>query len=178
MLVEVFPARNNMFPLTYLSDEDLSIGDVIIVPFRNKEILAIVSKIIEKTDLKNVRNITKNLSVNIGSKTIEYYKKAADYYLSEIGSIIKIALPLDFHKMKSKKKRGRPALSQQNHDVSSDNIIAVPTDRGIRARARAEAAAIALHKFFSVIFQAHTRTTKWVKSSLVYFLSTFIIGVN
>jgi hypothetical protein len=46
-------------------------------------------------------------------------------------------------KMKSKKKRGRPALSQQNHDVSSDNIIAVPTDRGIRARARAEAAAIA-----------------------------------
>jgi hypothetical protein len=31
-----------------------------------------------------------------------------------------------------------------------------------------------VHEFFSVIFQAHARTTKWVKSSLVSFLSTCI----
>ena len=117
MNFEISLAQNQIFSLTYSSNLDLDIGDIVIVPLRNKEVVGIVTnKNSSFLDEKTVKSIIKKLDLpKIKQETLLYYKKIADYYLSEIGSIIKIALPVDLDKIK---KIDKSKLSYSNFQLS------------------------------------------------------------
>jgi primosomal protein N' (replication factor Y) len=99
-------AQNQIFSLTYSSALGLGLGDIVVVPFRNKEVLGVVTGTNPTfSDAWELKSVIKKLDFpNIKEETLAYYQKIADYYLSEIGSIIKIALPVDLHKIKKIQK--------------------------------------------------------------------------
>jgi primosomal protein N' (replication factor Y) len=119
-------SQNNIFSLTYSSNLELETGDIVVVPFRNKEVLGIVSKKNPEFSANYIlKDILRKLDLpRIQPETLSYYQKIADYNLSEIGSIIKIALPIDLHKIKKIDKYS----SEENHvrlkQLSSDQQIA------------------------------------------------------
>ncbi|MCZ6910599.1 MAG: primosomal protein N', partial [Rickettsia endosymbiont of Ixodes persulcatus] len=88
-----------LFPLDYLIPKDLSIniGDLVIVPFRNKELTGIVWELASDSETQKLKTIyTKvSLNLNITSEVLELIKWMSVYYMSELGSIAKLVLPID-----------------------------------------------------------------------------------
>ena len=88
-----------LFPLDYIIPDGmtLTIGQCVIVPYRNKQKLGIVLKIgIESAakKLKNIHSILQN-SIVISEKMLEFIRKSSAYYLEEMGSMAKLMLPID-----------------------------------------------------------------------------------
>lgn len=93
-----------LFPLHYLVPKELclSIGDLVIVPFRSKEYIGIVwelnpKTIQEKSSTKSVKLkfIIDKLQISISQTNIKLIQKAASYYLADLGSVAKLTLPVE-----------------------------------------------------------------------------------
>ena len=105
-IIKVLIPKVGLFPLDYqvIEDATLLVGDLIVVPFRNKNITGIVWEIncppsdkkLKAVDL-SLSSIGDNCYQNIGSINIDLIKKAADYYLSPLGSVAKLVLPLEIN---------------------------------------------------------------------------------
>lgn len=102
-IIKVLIPKTGLFPLNYKISKNINIevGDLIIVPFRSKNITGVVwetncppsdkkLKIIDPT-----LNSPDNNYKNIGLANIELIKKASSYYLASLGSITKLVLPFD-----------------------------------------------------------------------------------
>jgi primosomal protein N' (replication factor Y) len=90
-----------LFPLDYLVPNEmrLVIGDLVVVPFRNKELTGIIwdlsDKIPEKLDKIKFIKQKVPLDFSINQQMIDLIRWVATYYLSELGSVAKLVLPVD-----------------------------------------------------------------------------------
>ena len=90
---------NNLIVLDYLAPHELelNIGDLVIVPFRNNEITGIVWEI-DVINTKPKLKIIKQkvpLEYSISNKIIDLINWTSNYYLSSLGSVLKLMLPVD-----------------------------------------------------------------------------------
>lgn len=81
--------------LDYLAPSVVKVGDLVIVPFRSKELVAIVYQADIQSEFKNLREVSASLGISISPKYLEFISKASKYYMAEPGSIAKLMLPLE-----------------------------------------------------------------------------------
>ncbi len=102
-IIKVLIPKAGLFPLDYKISNDINIevGDLIIVPFRNKNITGVVWETNCSPSDKQLKIIDRTLNPpgsnykNIGLANIELVKKASSYYLASLGSIAKLVVPFD-----------------------------------------------------------------------------------
>ncbi|MDR0329779.1 MAG: primosomal protein N', partial [Rickettsia sp.] len=90
-----------LFPLDYLIPNGLklAIGDLVVVPFRNKELTGIVwqldTEVSERTI--KIKSIKKKVSLEFrfNQEILDLIKWVANYYMTSLGSVAKLALPID-----------------------------------------------------------------------------------
>ncbi len=94
MLVDVAIPNTKFDFLTYQSDFDLHIGDLVIVPLKKKFKYGIVVGINIKRDVPNIKKVQKLVETNfISPKLLILYKWIASYYVSYLGEVLKQAFP-------------------------------------------------------------------------------------
>ena len=85
----------NVPPLHYICSETVSVGSIVIVPFRSKEVAGIVYKInpdeVFQGELKSVITV---LDYCLADKFIQFLTITKNYYLADFGSIVKMVLPI------------------------------------------------------------------------------------
>ncbi|ADE30070.1 primosomal protein N' [Rickettsia prowazekii] len=90
---------SKLFPLDYLITEDLelNIGDLVVVHFRNKELTGIVWELDTNSEAKKIKTIEAKapLNLSITLEVLELIKWMSSYYMSELGSIAKLVLPIN-----------------------------------------------------------------------------------
>lgn len=90
-----------LFPLDYAIPEDLQLkkGDLVIVPFRSKEITAIVwqLKVEAPSNFSKLKFIKQKVPFDyqLNPEILELIDWVANYYINELGSIAKLVLPVD-----------------------------------------------------------------------------------
>lgn len=80
--------------LDYLAPQGAEVGDLVTVPFRNKEMMGVVYQTDIQSEFKNLREVSSSLGVSISPKHLEFILRASKYYMAEPGSIAKLMLPL------------------------------------------------------------------------------------
>lgn len=85
----------NLDPLDYLVPEDLkvTIGDLVVVPFRNKAHLGVVWQLKEKSNFDKLRLIERVTNISLNKVNLQFIKWVADYYLFNLGDVYKMAMP-------------------------------------------------------------------------------------
>jgi primosomal protein N' (replication factor Y) len=82
--------------LDYLAPNDtFKAGDLVVVPFRSKEVMGIVVEVGITSEFKNLREIVAAAGVSISPKYLEFAFKTSKYYMAEMGSIAKLILPVE-----------------------------------------------------------------------------------
>ena len=118
-----------LFPLDYLITEDLelNIGDLVVVPFRNKELTGIVWELVSNSEAKKIKTIRAKvpLNLNITSEVLELIKWMSSYYMSELGSIAKLVLPIDIAEKPIKVKEQKVNNNFVLPDLSEEQKQAV-----------------------------------------------------
>ncbi|MGX6959815.1 MAG: primosomal protein N' [Rickettsia endosymbiont of Pentastiridius leporinus] len=88
-----------LFPLDYIIPENLSLntGDLVVVPFRNKELTGIVWEFTESAEAKKLKAVKERVPLNLTltSGVLELIKWISNYYMAELGSVAKLVLPVD-----------------------------------------------------------------------------------
>lgn len=98
-VIQVLLPKVALFPLDYLinGNIEIKIGDIINVPFRNKVTQGIIWGIQSQSEFSRLKTVLLEQSsqYQISSTSIEMIKKASSYYLSSLGTIAKLVLPVD-----------------------------------------------------------------------------------
>ncbi|MCC8417599.1 MAG: primosomal protein N' [Rickettsia endosymbiont of Bryobia graminum] len=90
-----------LFPLDYYIPDTLklAVGDLVTVPFRNKELTAIVWELDINTSVitSKIKYIKQKLPIEckLNQEILQLIQWTANYYLTELGSIAKLVLPVD-----------------------------------------------------------------------------------
>ncbi|UCM92594.1 primosomal protein N' [Candidatus Tisiphia endosymbiont of Melanophora roralis] len=90
-----------LFPLDYLIPNELklAIGDLVVVPFRNKELTGIVWQLDTEVSegIIKIKSIKQKvpLEFRFNQEILDLIKWAANYYMTSLGSVAKLALPID-----------------------------------------------------------------------------------
>ena len=106
MIVNVIVPLALNEPFSYETDYDLDIGDLVIVPFGNKDFIGLVIdinvKIKEGIELKKVKEM---LDIPpLKQELIEFIKWTADYNLISLGNVLKMVInPVSFLRNKVEK---------------------------------------------------------------------------
>lgn len=94
-----------LFPLLYKVPDklQLKIGDLIVIPFKNRKLTAIVCEI-NATATMELREVYSKIPIDHGltKDTLNFIQKAGDYYIQELGSITKLVLPVDISQLSVK----------------------------------------------------------------------------
>lgn len=135
-VIKVLIPQINLFPLYYLSKVNKEIGDLVIVPYRNKELTGIVSKINCDFPAQKLKLIINDspYSARISGPMMNLIQRASDYYVTELGSITKLVLPVDVNELPIKTyrqdinfSRELPKLSeQQNNCINEIHTSSIP----------------------------------------------------
>lgn len=100
-VAKILLPSTKLFPLDYYVPDTLklTVGDLVIVPFRNKELTAIVWKLDINTSIitDKIKCIKQKLpnEYKLNEETLQLIQWTANYYLTELGSIAKLVLPVD-----------------------------------------------------------------------------------
>jgi primosomal protein N' (replication factor Y) len=96
-IIKVLVPKIGLFPLDYASKKNHAIGELVVVPFRNKKLTGIVWEIGSTDSVKKLKEVVDEqiFPAKISSKVIELIKSTSDYYLTELGSVAKLVLPVD-----------------------------------------------------------------------------------
>jgi len=79
---------------TYRSESDLQVGDLVLVPLRNELKYGIVVKTDSQRDIPRIKDVEELIeSKFIPKNIVRLYKWMADYYLSTLGEVLRLALP-------------------------------------------------------------------------------------
>lgn len=105
--------------LYYCAKRRYNIGDLVQVPFRNKIVTAIIWESVDQEiniPMKEIEDQTP-FPANIGQSMIDFITKSCSYYMSDLGSMAKLALPQDVNQSPIK-------VAQQHidHNISDYNI--------------------------------------------------------
>lgn len=113
-----------LFPLDYATDIDYLIGDLIIVPFKNKELTGIVWEVNCSDNGKTLKKISTPplFPARINSSLIDLIKKTSNYYLTDLGSIAKLVLPLDINETPIKIIKHDEAITPTLSTLSNDQV--------------------------------------------------------
>lgn len=107
--IKVLIPAQKMFLLDYLAEENLrlEVGDLVIVPFRNKEVQAIVWEILTGSKVSKLKSIKEKVQVDFkfNIEELKFIEKTSEYYLAELGSIARLALPVDITALPMKIKK-------------------------------------------------------------------------
>jgi primosomal protein N' (replication factor Y) len=97
-IIKVLIPRNGLPPLDYQSkDVAHKIGELVLVPFRNKEITGIIWAINQDSSHKKLKTISSNqpFKAELDVNTLQLIQKISDYYLAPLGTIAKLFLPVE-----------------------------------------------------------------------------------
>ena len=96
-ILVLLPLKMEWEPCYWTDDENLSVGDRVIVDLRGKEMEGIVSKtdVEPQTAPSLIHPVRKRLKDDglCGKSTVEFWKALADYYMCTPGEVLKAALP-------------------------------------------------------------------------------------
>ena len=121
-IIKVLIPKTGLFPLDYKISKNINIevGDLIIVPFRSKNITGVVWETNCSPSDKQLKIIDPTLNPtgsnykNIGLANIELIKKASSYYLASLGSIAKLVIPFDINPQ---------AIQTENEEFSGEHLL-------------------------------------------------------
>lgn len=132
--------QQKLFPLDYIIPEGMIVqmGELVIVPYRNKKKLGIVLKIGIQSEAKRLKEIESIFYLNpdtplkeniiISEPTLEFITKAADYYIEEQGSMAKLMLPVDLTEtLKSK----NAAIFTQNFENINLPVLSLEQQKAL-----------------------------------------------
>lgn len=98
-IVRVLIPQIGLFPLEYRTAIQLEVGELIEVPFRNKQLMGIVWEINCQTTSSKLRAVIGKVGfyAKLSPFIIELITRASNYYLASLGTIAKLVLPVDIH---------------------------------------------------------------------------------
>ena len=93
-------------PFSYDSNFELKIGDVVVVPFGNKDFKGLVVDVnVKVSDGIKLKSVKEKINFSFNQKTIEFIRWISDYYLIPLGNVLNMLIsPLNFLKDKKIKK--------------------------------------------------------------------------
>ncbi len=124
MFVDVAIPNTKFDYLTYETDLDLHIGDLVIVPLKKKFKYGIIVGTNIKRDVPNLKKVHKLVETNfISPKLVNLYKWIAYYYLSYLGEVLKQAFPPKILKKFEyiKKESEQPIVAKEPVPTFSQN---------------------------------------------------------
>jgi len=115
-IIKVLLPKISLFPLDYSSKADHHVGDLIMVPFRNREVTGIVWETGCNSSGKPLKSVCAlpPFPAKINDKMIELIKKTSHYYLADLGTVAKLVLPVDINESPIKIKE---------HTIEGANIL-------------------------------------------------------
>ena len=110
MISSVLPAGPFPQPFHYMHDEPLSIGQVVVIPFRSRKLLGVIweTNAFYEGPLKNILH---SFSFCLSKETLEFIQWGSIQNFSHLGAFLKLALPLsikDYEKTKDKAEDHQP----------------------------------------------------------------------
>lgn len=109
----------NLEPLDYLIPEniDLSQGDLVIVPFRSKKMLAIIWQITSESEcaIEKLKPIESKINFKISPLYIRFMEWIANYYLYSLGHVFKMIVPTEIASYFIKGKKYKQNLLSEEY---------------------------------------------------------------
>ncbi|MBN2620220.1 primosomal protein N' [candidate division WOR-3 bacterium] len=94
MKVDVAIPRTKIDMFTYDCDDDVHVGDLVLVPLRNKTTHGVVVNLNSKRPISKLKKIIRIVHDRfIPESLIALYQWIADYYLATMGEVLRLALP-------------------------------------------------------------------------------------
>lgn len=94
MKVDVAIPKTKFDCFTYNSQDNLQVGDLVLVPLRNESKYGVVVKTNSQRDIGGIKDVKELVEEKfIPKKLVELYKWIADYYLSTQGEVLRLAIP-------------------------------------------------------------------------------------
>lgn len=94
MKVDVAIPRTKLDFFTYETDENLQVGDLVIVPLRNKSKYGIVVKANSQRAIDRLKKVESVVQKKfVPPNMLSLYKWMADYYIATLGEVLRLALP-------------------------------------------------------------------------------------
>ncbi len=128
MKVDVTIPKTKFDFLTYHSQDALQVGDLVRVPLRDTLQYGIVTKTDSQRNIDRIRDVKEVIEQRFVPKNLlELYKWIAEYYLSTLGEVLRLALPSKILKTYEvvEKPRTAPGLTKtptptypQNHAIN------------------------------------------------------------
>jgi len=125
-VIKVLVPIVGIFPLDYSTENTYQVGDLVVVPFRNKEITAIVWEVSCPKSTRVLKSVISecHFTAALSASMLLMIQRASSYYLAELGSVAKLVLPVDVSESPIKIKEQTvnfdqplPALSQDQGEV-------------------------------------------------------------
>lgn len=117
-ILVLLPLKMEWEPCYWTEDEDLSVGDRVVVELNGKEVEGIVSgtDVEPQTAPSRIRPVKKWLKDEgrVGTGTVRFWKSLAEYYMCSQGEVLKAALPA----------LAAPSLSKKTSTASTKNAAA------------------------------------------------------
>ncbi|MFK7974481.1 MAG: primosomal protein N' [Rickettsiaceae bacterium] len=106
LIIKVLLPKVLLFPLDYNTNKEYEIGDLVLVPFRNKEITGIVWQTHCTKSDKPLKQVIENTPFigKVAYSLIELISKTSSYYLIPLGTVAKLVLPVDINELPIKTK--------------------------------------------------------------------------
>jgi len=94
MKVDIAIPRTKFDFFTYNSQDNLQVGDLVLVPLRNKLKYGIVIKINSQRYISGIKDVKELIEEKFVPKNLlKLYKWIADYYLATLGEVLRLTLP-------------------------------------------------------------------------------------
>ncbi len=101
-------------------------GDLVNVPFRNKQITGVVTAVNINSKFENLREVSAKLDLHINSDVMEFLFKAAKYYMAPVGSMMKLMLPVELSEGRAPKPCETVSLENAKLPIlSSDQLTSL-----------------------------------------------------
>lgn len=118
--LKILLPKNALFPLDYQLDslEHCQPGQLLLTPFRNKEVTGIVwdpdpDLPLPTKKLKQIESLTL-FKAQIDPRMLLFIQKVSDYYLAELGTIAKLVLPVEINE--------KPIITQKQDIPDTFNL--------------------------------------------------------
>jgi primosomal protein N' (replication factor Y) len=94
MKVDVAIPRTKLDFFTYETDDSLNVGDLVIVPLRNKSKYGIIIKVNSQRAIDRLKKVESVVQKKfLPPDMLRLYKWMADYYIATLGEVLRLALP-------------------------------------------------------------------------------------
>ncbi len=98
-VIKVLLPKPGLFPLYYMSKIKYNVGELILAPYRKQEITGIVWEVDCEYDITKLKEVSpiQPFHSRIDNTMLSLINKTSIYYLSQLGTIAKLVLPVDIN---------------------------------------------------------------------------------